>query len=152
MTDWLRFSNPTAAKPASDATIRRVFEVFDAGEPGLTSGLVAEELSLSTAQVSKIAKWCAAKGLLYDTGYAMKFERGRGWQYIERPKTEGGMITKPGASTQWLVVSEYSPHNAAHKVSESWNDAQRAMWQKIEPLNPRDRGAAVRARLEELLK
>lgn len=51
----------------------------------------------------------------------MKYQRtGRGWswQYIDKPKTEGGMVSKPGASTVWratlkghaAVDREPSPH------------------------------------------
>jgi hypothetical protein len=35
----------------------------------------------------------------------MKFIKRTGnWQYIDKPKTEGGMISKPGASTVWRAT------------------------------------------------
>lgn len=57
---------------------------------------------MSTAAVTKAAKKLETEGLLEDTGWAMRYEGKRGnWQWIERPKTEGGMVSKPGASTVW---------------------------------------------------
>lgn len=74
-------------------------------EVGAPSGLVAQDLGISTAAVTKAAKQLAARGLLEDTGYAMRFVKRTGnWQYIDRPKLEGGMHSKPGASTIWRTT------------------------------------------------
>lgn len=74
-------------------------------EVGAPSGLVAQDLGISTAAVTKAAKQLAARGLLEDTGYAMRFVKRTGnWQYIDRPKLEGGMHSKPGASTVWRTT------------------------------------------------
>jgi len=51
---------------------------------GAPSGLVAERLGISTAEVTRIAKKLAAEGLIGDTGYAMKKDRRFHWQYTER--------------------------------------------------------------------
>jgi hypothetical protein len=73
-------------------------------EIGAPSGLVAQNLGLSTGQVTAMAKKLAARGLLEDTGYAMKYTKKYHWQYIDRPKGEGGMLTRPGASTVWRTT------------------------------------------------
>jgi hypothetical protein len=74
-------------------------------ENGAPAGLVAQNLDISTATVTKAAKKLQAEGLLEDTGSAMKFERRtNSWQWIDKPKTEGGMVSKPGASTVWRAT------------------------------------------------
>jgi hypothetical protein len=73
-------------------------------EIGAPSGLVAQNLGISTAKVTSLAKSLAARGLLEDTGYAMRFSKRDNWQYIDKPKTEGGMTSKPGASTVWRTT------------------------------------------------
>lgn len=71
----------------------------------MPAGVVAKNLDISTAAVTRAAKELAARGLLEDTGYAMRFERrSNNWQYIDKPKTEGGMTSKPGASTVWKTT------------------------------------------------
>lgn len=82
---------------------------------GAPAGLVAQELGLPTAAVTAATRRLAAVGLVEDTGYAMKYERsriGRGgsWQYIDRPKTAGGMLSKPGASTVWRTTAAGVDH------------------------------------------
>ena len=51
-----------------------------------------------------MAKKLAFQGLLEDTGYAMRFTKRANWQYIDKPKSEGGMTSKPGASTVWRTT------------------------------------------------
>lgn len=91
------------AGPLSDLEIELLFEFAE--ENGSPSGRVAQDLCLSTAAVTRAAKSLAARGLLEDTGYAMRFERrSNNWQFIDKPKTEGGMVSKPGASTVWRAT------------------------------------------------
>ena len=74
-------------------------------ENGAPAGLVAKNLSARTAEITNYAKSLAAHGLLEDTGYAMKYvSRTANWQYIDKPKDEGGMLTRPGASTVWRTT------------------------------------------------
>lgn len=60
---------------------------------------------MSTTAVTKAAKQLAADGLLEDTGWAMRLDKRGLWQWIERPKSEGGMVSKPGASTVWKTTA-----------------------------------------------
>jgi len=74
-------------------------------EIGAPSGAVAKNLGISTAAVTRAAKSLAARGLLEDTGYAMRYvSRTANWQWIDKPKDEGGMLSKPGASTVWRTT------------------------------------------------
>ena len=82
---------------------RKILEAFS-DEIGAPSGLVAKDLGISVAQVTKVAKALAARGLVEDTGYAMKFTKRLSWQWIDKPKTEGGMTSRPGASTVWKTT------------------------------------------------
>lgn len=75
----------------------------DPERTGSSAKMIGEEMGLSTAEVTRIAKWLAAQGVFVDTGYAARFERRYGWQFTDRPKTEGGMVSKPGASTVWGI-------------------------------------------------
>lgn len=123
--------------PADPETIKIVFDEFDTGSPGTVAALVAKQLDLSTSQVTRIAKWLADQGLLYDTGYAMKYERGYGWQYIERPKSEGGMRSKPGASTQWEAMTEADQHrDYLPEMRLEWNPAQHHVYALLHSPNP----------------
>jgi hypothetical protein len=94
-----------ALAPSSTLTDLELNLLEEFGEEnGSPSGLVAQNLGISTAAVTKAANQLAERGLLEDTGYAMKFNRKTNWQFIDRPKTEGGMISKPGASTVWRTT------------------------------------------------
>jgi hypothetical protein len=42
--------------------------------------------------------------LLEDTGYAMRLNSRGQWHWIDKPKKEGGMTSKPGASTVWKTT------------------------------------------------
>ena len=74
-------------------------------ENGAPAGLAAQNLGVSTGTLTKIAKKLQAEGLLEDTGYAMKYiKRYDQWDWIDKPKTQGGMVSKPGASTVWRAT------------------------------------------------
>ena len=74
-------------------------------ENGAPSGFVSKELGISTAKITTLAKELAEQGLLEDTGTAMKYMTRTGnWQFINKPKTEGGMMSRPGASTVWRTT------------------------------------------------
>ena len=96
---------------------RKILEDFS-DEIGAPSSLVAERLGISTALVTRAAKELASKGLLEDSGWAMKKTAKHNWQWIERPKTDGGMISKPGASTVWKTT-EAGRTALAGKVQEN---------------------------------
>lgn len=71
----------------------------------MPASLVAQDLGLPTAKVTKAAKDLAARGLLRDTGWAMKINRRTGqYDYTETEKNEAGMLSKPGASTVWAIT------------------------------------------------
>ena len=70
----------------------------------MPAGLLAQQLGVSTAKITAVAKRLAAEGLLEDTGYAMAYTKRANWQYIDRPKSEGGMLSRPGASTVWKTT------------------------------------------------
>lgn len=73
-------------------------------ELGAPAGLMAEEFGVSTSAITKAAKKLQAEGLLADTGWAMKKRRDGNWDWIESKKTEGGMVSRPGASTVWKTT------------------------------------------------
>ena len=111
--------------PADPKTIARVLDAFERA-PGPTASRVAESFGLSTAEVTRIAKWLVVQGLVYDTGFALKYERGSGWQYIERLKSEGGMRSKPGASTQWeaMTIADQHDDDYLFELQHDWTPAQ----------------------------
>lgn len=82
---------------------RKLLDGFS-DEIGAPSGLVAGDLGISVAEVTRTAKRLEAEGLLEDTGYAMRRQRDGRWQWIDKPKTEGGMRSRPGASTVWKTT------------------------------------------------
>lgn len=107
-----------------DAGLQPVFAAIasevDYVEPestGAAAGKIAEDLGMTTAAVNRAARTLALRGLVVDTGSAMK-KRGRQWHWIDAPKTEGGMRSKPGASTVWGL-----PKAVAADVEERGADA-----------------------------
>ena len=93
----------TEPEPGLSDLEQRVLAEF-VEESGAPAGSAAQELGISTGALTKVAKKLQAEGLLEDTGYAMKKDRHGMWQYIDKPKTEGGMVSKPGASTVWRAT------------------------------------------------
>lgn len=88
---------------------------LDPEKSGAPASLVAQDLGITTAQATKMARDLEKAGLLLDTGWGMRKERtiggGQHWQHMVLPKTEGGQRQKPGASTVWGI-----PWSVAHRI------------------------------------
>lgn len=95
----------------------------DPERSGAPASLVAQDLGISTAQATEMARELEKAGLLLDTGWGMRKERtiggGQHWQHMELPKAEGGQRQKPGASTVWGIPQSVADRVEAKESYES---------------------------------